>query len=96
MDEGSNFNRIVHACVNLPIPLVDCSKLAPGLCLWEWAPACGAHPGHPPRSPRPGPRKEWMGYTGAADELAGDFYPAASGEKRQEESRESELKSLSY
>lgn len=67
--------------VNLLLPLVDCSKLAPGLCPWEGAPACGAHPGHPPRSRRPGPGKEWMGYTGTAGELAGDFYPAARGKK---------------
>lgn len=78
MDDGSNLNRIVHACVhNLPLLPGDCSKLALGLCPWKGAAPFGAHPGHPARSPRPGPRKEWMGYTGTADELAGDFYPAA-------------------
>lgn len=69
-------------CAYLPLPTVDCSRLAPGLCLWEGAVACEAHPGHPPHSHRPGPGKEWMGYL--TDEPASDFWPVATAQKEKE------------
>lgn len=65
------YHECVHVCARVSLPVVDCSMLAPGLYPWVEAAACGAYPGHPPHSHRPGLGKEWMGYL--TDEPAGDF-----------------------